>query len=383
VKILHVTPAFYPATYWGGPIYSVYGLCNALASLEGVTLRVLTTDSAGPRRSDSLAVAEFPMHYSAGYDVYFCKRWFVASVSPGMLFRLWSMIRWADVVHLTGTYSAPTLPTLLICRLLGKPLVWSPRGALQRWGQTTKPWLKRVWEWFCNLLLSQGRCMVHVTSEQEENDSKKRITHAGFAIVRNGVDIPPLGPDRTWRPEGRLRLLYLGRLHPIKGIEQLLHAMKMLDDQAVILDLYGNGSDAYRHHLQRLVRELALEQVVRFHGHVDGDGKAAAFANADVCVVPSYSENFGMVVAESLAHGVPVIASRGTPWAGLENHDCGLWVDNEPESLANAIRRFNSDDLRAAGSRGRVWMIENFSWELQAGKMYNLYKELADRTPVM
>src|SRR5437867_6880662 len=151
VRLLHIIPAYYPATYWGGPIYSVYGLCNALAKTPGVSLRVLTTDTAGPSRSDSVEVTGVPMRYPGGYEVFVCRRRWAASVSPGMLLRLWPMIRWADVVHLTAVYSPPTIPTLLISRLLGKPLVWSPRGALQRWEGSTRVMSKALWEWVCRV----------------------------------------------------------------------------------------------------------------------------------------------------------------------------------------------------------------------------------------
>lgn len=377
VKIVHVTPAFYPATYWGGPIYSVYGLCNALANINAVTLRVVTTDSAGPSRSDAVEVSAFPMRYAGGYDVFFCRRWWAASVSPSMFLRLWPMIRWADVVHLTGVYSPPTIPTLLICRLLGKPVVWSPRGALQRWEGTTKPLFKKAWEWICNALIKPGRCILHVTSKHEAAVSVARISKAVAELVPNGVDIPEALPDRVWLPDGKLRLLYLGRLHPIKGIENLLRALTTLDDGSVSLAICGSGDEAYSLGLRQMVRELGLERCVSFQGHVNGEEKKNVFMQADVCVVPSFTENFGMVVAEALAHAVPVVASRGTPWAEVEKHGCGLWVENTPESLAVALGEIKSRDLAEMGKRGRAWMARQFSWDSVANRMLNLYERLA------
>jgi hypothetical protein len=146
VKVLHVTPAFYPATHWGGFTRSVPGLCDALAQKPAVDLKVLTTDSDGPETQQNISVKSFPKRFPAGYDVYYCRRIAGRSVSPGLLLRLWSLARWADVVHLTATYSFPTIPTLLVCRILRKPLVWSPRGALQRWPGTSRARAKSVWE---------------------------------------------------------------------------------------------------------------------------------------------------------------------------------------------------------------------------------------------
>ena len=376
MNILHITPTYYPATYWGGPIYSVYGLCNALARIPDVKLRVLTTDAAGPSRSNSVKVTNFPMHYSAGYEVYFLSRWWGHSISPGMLLRLWPMIRWADIVHLTAVYSPPTIPTLLMCRLLAKPVVWSPRGALQRWEGATRPLAKRAWEWICNALISRKSCILHVTSEQEAKESRARISNAEAALIPNGINVPVTLPARSWLPDGKLRLLYIGRLHPKKGIENLLQALKLLGDESISLMIYGSGDDTYVMGLRRLVHELNLDLIVSLPGHVDGEERMNAFMQSDVCVVPSFTENFAMTVAEALAHGVPVIASKGTPWAELEQHDCGVWVDNAPESLAETISSIRNKALHEMGARGRVWMSEQYDGTAIAAKMLSVYNTL-------
>jgi glycosyltransferase involved in cell wall biosynthesis len=376
MKILHITPTFYPASYWGGPIYSTYDLCNELASKKDITLYVLTTDSAGPKLTETIKYKEFPMVYPVGYKVYFCRRCFSLSFSPGMLLRLWPMIRDADVVHLTAVYSSPTIPTLLICGILNKPVVWSPRGSLQRWEKTTRPLAKRVWEYICNLLIRPDRCILHVTSTQEAVASNQRIPNAEIKVIPNGVDIPDVLPERTWKSGGRLRLLYLGRLHPIKGIENLLEALKQLGKESISLDIYGTGDGDYCNSLDEMVKSLNLSNDVLFKGHLDSKDKLTAFMSYDVCVVPSYSENFGMVVAESLAHGVPVIASKGTPWKDIEKYDCGYWVDNTPESLASSIKRLFSVNLLEMGMNGRKWMQAEYNWRYIGGQMNELYKDI-------
>jgi glycosyltransferase involved in cell wall biosynthesis len=379
MNVLHVSPAFYPATYWGGPIFSVYGLCNALATLPGVELRVLTTDTAGPHRYQKVEVAQLPMRYPSGYEVYFTRRLAGTSVAPGLLMRLLAMIRWADVVHLTAIYSFPTIPTLFVCRLLEKPLVWSPRGALQAtedWNGASKRKLKGIWERICSVAMPK-QCVLHVTSEKERAASAARMPNAATVVIPNGTDIPESLPARQWRPGAMLRLLYLGRLHPSKGIENLLQALSQIDDDAVTLDVYGAGESRYARSLVSMADQLGLKQRVRFRGRVEAEEKTKAFLGADICVLPSYSENFGMVVAEALAHGLPVIASQCTPWGEIEDHACGLCVDNSPETLAKAIRRMRECDLGAMGSRGRQWMKVAFSWDDVAKRMNDLYRSMA------
>jgi hypothetical protein len=217
MRILHITPTYYPATYWGGPIFSVYSLNNALARLPGVDLKVLTTDAEGPRLSERLDVSVLDETLYPNQEVIFTRRVAGACVSVGLLKRLPALIRWADVVHLTATYSFPTIPTLLMCRLLHKPLVWSPRGAIldaYAWDRARKRRLKRVWEIACNLFIKQGTVTLHVTSEEEKTASLARISNADAAIVKNGVDVPEELPERNWLPNGILRVLFLGRLLP-------------------------------------------------------------------------------------------------------------------------------------------------------------------------
>lgn len=375
IKILHVVPTFYPATYFGGPIFSLYGLCNALSRLDGTELRVLTTDSAGLAGRDRLAVQDFPNHRPEGYEVYYSRKWWGKEFSGQLLSMLYPMIRWADVVHLTSAYSFSTIPTLLLCNVLRKPVVWSPRGALQRWGGSTKQLLKIIWEIICNGLLNPDRCVLHVTSKDEAEESRRRITRARVEIVENGVDIPSSVLHRSWMPNGTLRLLFIGRLHPKKGVENLLRALKFLDER-VSLTICGAGEPDYESSLRTLVGDLGLAQRVCFSGHVEGEEKSRAFRNTDICVVPSYTENFGMVVAEALAHGVPVIAGRGTPWKELMQRQCGLWVVNDPASLGKAINEMQGLNLSQMGRNGRQWMEESFSWEAVAGRMYTVYSSL-------
>ena len=377
MKVLHVTPTYYPATYWGGPIFSTHALCNALAIRHDVELRVLTTDAAGPKRAQRLKADGFPMRFPAGYDVYFTRRILARDIAPGLLARLWPMVGWADVVHLTGTYSFPTIPTLAVCRLRDKPVLWSPRGALQashEWSEARRPSLKRYWESVCRLV-KPSRCVLHVTAEVEKATSLARLPGFEAAIISNGVDAPETLPEREWTPNNVLRLMFISRLDKKKGLENLLRALPHIK-RATTLDVYGTGETQYVRSLKSLAAELDIGNRVRFHGHVEGAAKLAAFTNADLFVLPTYSENFGMVVAEALAHGVPAVVSHGAPWPGLELHRCGRWVSNAPEALAETIEAMRNQELAAMGQRGRQWMREEFGWDHLAGKMHELFNGL-------
>jgi glycosyltransferase involved in cell wall biosynthesis len=381
IKILHITPSYYPATFWGGPIFSVYALNNALAGMPDASLKILTTDAAGPQVRNRLQKASLEGLYS-NQELIMSPRVMGSSVSPELLWKLPSLVCWADVVHLTATYSFPTIPTLAICLAFNKPLVWSPRGAIldaHVWKGSRRRQLKHVWERLCNILIRRGKVVTHTTSECERVITQKRLLRATAMVVPNGVDVPDVLPERDWLPNGQMRLMYLGRLSPKKGIENLLQAIVGIDQSTVSLTIYGAGDAAYTTSLNELAEHLGLlGKSVFFAGNVDGEAKSLAFQTSDVCVVPSYTENFCMVVAEALAHGIPVIASHGTPWADVEKNRCGLWVDNSPESLAHAITHIRSMELPEMGARGRDWMMSDFSWDSVAKKMMGVYQSLID-----
>jgi len=342
-----------------------------MAQQDNVEVEVLTTDANGPGQRIDVGMAH--QNRTDSYAIGYCRRILPPDIAPGLLLRLFGKIRRADVVHLNGVYSFTTIPTLAICRLMKKPLAWSTMGALQRWEGSTRKGTKGWWERICNSFCEPGRVLMHVTSEEEKAESLEKIPRASALVLRNGIDIPKLdGAVRNHRG-GTLRLLYIGRLHPIKGVENLLIAMTMVK-RSVHLAICGEGEPAYEARLRSLVTELNLDKVVRFHGRVDGELKEQHFRNADLCIAPSFKEAFCTVVLESLARAVPVIASHGIPWQQVKEKGCGLWVGNEPEELAAAIDRAAAMPLSEMGRRGRAWMEQDYSWSQVAVEMIAEYE---------
>jgi glycosyltransferase involved in cell wall biosynthesis len=175
-------------------------------------------------------------------------------------------------------------------------------------------------------------------------------------------------------------MLFIGRLDPKKGIEALLKACTLVDPAPPWhLAIAGWGEPRYVSQLKEQIQALGLVGRVQMVGAVVAKEKKELFECSDVALVPSYTENFAIVAAEALAHGVPVIASKGTPWSRLEELKCGLWVDNDPESLANAIRSIRTMPLREMGMRGREWMQNEFSWRSVTTQMLALYHRCARR----
>ena len=380
MKILHVSPYFMPARAYGGPVESLYRLCLNLARL-GCEVRALTTNGNGLGKVLDVEIGR-QIAVAAGFEVTYMGRIARHAVSPGLLMRLPFEVRRADVVHLTGVYWFPTIPTLLACRLLGKPLVWSPRGDLLRWRGSRGRISKRIWEVVCRIAAPRTT-MLHLASEAERSASLSRFPNFSMTVIPNAVRAS--ASVKRAAVHGTLRLGYIGQLHPKKGIENLLEACRILKDRGVAFSvvLAGSGRARYNRSLTRKIATLGLGDVVRMAGEVHGRAKREFFESLDLLVAPSHSESFASAVAEALAYAVPVIASRGTPWSRLAEQGCGLWVDNTPESLAAAIGQMRAMRLEEMGRRGREWMAAEFSWDTVARKVCDAYSVMLRGTPVI
>jgi glycosyltransferase involved in cell wall biosynthesis len=197
------------------------------------------------------------------------------------------------------------------------------------------------------------------------------------AVVPNGVDVPT-GPTRQPCPSGRRRVLFLSRLHPKKGLAFLLRAWGELAPRHPAWELVVAGPDevGHRAEMQELAAELALPRVT-WHEPVAGAAKDALYRSADLFVLPTHAENFGLVVAEALAQGVPVVTTRHAPWAGLETHACGWWIDLAHSPLVEAMgqgMRLDDATRAAMGARGRAWMQRDFGWDAVARQMVEVYR---------
>ena len=380
MKILKVTPSFYPAFSYGGPTVTTYELCRNLAAL-GCEVRVLTTDANGIGQTMEVD-QDHEVFFDKGFTVRYCHRLLRHSVSPTLIRLLPQYVAWADVVHLDYVYSFPTLPTHFQCCFSRKPLLWSPHGALSRWAQSSRVGLKELWDsvWYHETDLQH--LLVQLTSEQEEKNALARFPQLPTAVVPNGVDVPA-ELNRVPRTK-QLRMLFLGRVDPIKGLENLLQACRLLLGKSPAMEWHltiaGSGKSGYLAQIKQLVAQLELGNKVSMLGEVTDSHKKNLFESSDVAIVPSNTENFGMVIAEALAHGVPVIASKGTPWSRVQEQGCGLWVENAPESLAKAIQRMASMPLQEMGLKGREWMRAEFLWSAVARRMLALYQGLADHS---
>ena len=213
-----------------------------------------------------------------------------------------------------------------------------------------------------------------------------RVPGARIEIVPNGVIVPTDDELTRWTsvPTGGPTVLFVGRIHPKKNVIPLVKAWASVVPRYpdARLVLAGPDDHGHRAEVERTIAALAVARSVRLAGFVGGEDLSRLLATSVCLVLPSRTENFGNVVAEALAHRVPVIASTGTPWGGLREHDCGWWVEPSVDGMARAIAEALSIEPTtrvAMGERGRRWMTEAFSWTAFARRMADFYRDVVAR----
>lgn len=376
-KILHVSSSFFPATDFGGPIFSTRSITDGVNQFSDFEIGVLTTDAAKPKSWSRLPLSMQNTDW-CDYPVCYCRKLGRSEFSLELILRLPLAIRGADVVHLTGPYSFTVLATLFLAKIFGKPLVWSLRGGVHatlEWKDAPKRRLKSFFHTVCSKLLTE-KSVLHVTSVSEKSSAAMVFEGVRTEIIPNSVEIPVLPKKRVWRSNNELRIAFVSRIHEKKGLDRLIKCLSRLPSNFA-LDVYGSGSIAYVDYLKGLVFELGLQERVVFHGHVDGQEKSSAYSSCDVLVLPTHSENFGIVIAEALAHGTPVVTTTNAPWSGIEPNGCGRWIEYSEDSLYEAILSLKNSDLEAMGNRGRAWMEREFSVDRMNEKFRVLYSEIS------
>ena len=283
----------------------------------------------------------------------------------------------ADVVHVHGLWRWELHAACAAAREQGVPYVTSAHGMLLPWAFRHRWWKKRLpWRFYQRRDLCQA-ARIHATSEKEAQAIRTFGLSAPVRVVPHGLSLPAWVPPDNGRPP--YCALFLGRLHPSKGLRLLVDAWFRLRPEGGACLVAGPDEQDHQRHLQNQIRACGLDGVFRFCGPVDQVEKWRLYRQADLFVLPSHTENFGLVVAEALACGVPVITTTGTPWEELPKADCGWMVAPEAGALAGALQEAMAAGpaRRAAmGIRGRRFVETRFDWTVITPCMLALYQEL-------
>jgi glycosyltransferase involved in cell wall biosynthesis len=250
---------------------------------------------------------------------------------------------------------------------------------LEPWAWRHHAWKKRPLWWLIERRNLISAALLHATSEQEAISLRQRNLKSPIAVIPNGVDIPNL-PARTSK-SGRRTALFLSRLHPKKGLPMLIEAWARIRPKGWRLQIAGPDEANHRSALESLVHQAGLDTEIHFLGPLAGGAKTLAFIESDLFILPTHSENFGMAIAEALAHGLPVITTQGAPWPLLQTEHCGWWTPPDVDGLTSALQEatcMNHEQLTQMGHLGRILMRDRFGWSAVARQMLDCYQWLRE-----
>ena len=378
MRILHVIATVGPR--FGGPTIAVHAITRSLAG-RGHAVTLATTDASDDGSGRLDVPVNAPIVVDGVTQCHFSRsvpgKW---KVSVRLAWWLMRNLGTFDVVHVHGLFQFPTLAACRIARWAKVPYVLRPLGNLDAWSLRQRAWKK----WPYMRLVERGNirhaAALHATSDAE---ARELAAFGGrrVEVISLGVDPAPdaARSDRDrGRSDGTLRVLFLSRLHPKKEVPVLLEAVRLARASGAILELTicGSGEPAYEAELRALAKRLGLEEIVRWAGQVAGTEKSQILAQADVFVLPSRQENFGIAVAEALASGVPVIVSHAVAIAqDVERAGAGMALPVDASRFAEALTFFASDPaLRARAGAAAVELARTaYSWPTTAARLEALY----------
>ena len=372
MRILHTVASL--EARFGGPSRSVPALCEALAQ-RGHDVHLVS------QRLDSACSNPLVPDPNLARTTLLPATWVNTGRYPLTLeytrhLAALARSRGAELIHDHGLWLQSNAGSSRAALRLGIPYFSSPRGTLTKWALQQQRLRKQVaWMLYQHQALRRSR-VLFATSADEAKDFRSAGLRQPIAIVPNGITVGPVRRDA--RGAERVRtVLFLSRLHPKKGVTDLIEAWSQLRPSGWRLVIAGPDEAGYRAVVERCIEQRGVAGSATLRGEVDEASKSAVYASADLFVLPTYSENFGLVVAEAMAHGLPVITTHGAPWGELCTHNAGWWIEPTIPALVAALRTATSmgdEQRRAMGERGRALIAMRYSWEKVVADTASVYR---------
>jgi glycosyltransferase involved in cell wall biosynthesis len=381
LRILHVIPAYYPATRYGGTVSALRGLCAALVR-RGHEVHIYTTSIDGPNDLD------VPLRQAVMLDGAAVHYFPIAALrrlcwSPAMAAALRGTIHTFDVVHLHSIFLWPTWAAARGARHAGVPYIVSPHGMLV--GDLIRRksrWVKTAWIRLIERRTLQDAAVMHVTADLEASEAAALgLPLPEIHKVSHGVDWPSFHAPLAAGPYANLAkpyALFLGRINWKKGLDRLIRAWPLVPELRLVIA--GNDEEGYLSELKALAQREGVEDRVSFVGFAQDPDKWALYENAEMFVLPSHNENFGCAVAEAMAMACPVVVTPNVGIAQLVlETGSGVVAAGEPEALAKAIRDLHQDQARrrALGEQAGRTALRYLSWDAAAEGMEAVYRQAA------
>jgi glycosyltransferase involved in cell wall biosynthesis len=380
IRVCQVVPSINQLT--GGTAFAVTNLAEALAR-QGIKSHVFTLDYS--TRGEQLKSDGINLHsQSANLLTRSLRGW-----SPQAQDALHQLAKEFDIIHSHGMWMFPNVYARQAAVQNNLPFVLSTHGMVESWSLNYSRVRKKLaWNLYEKQNLKQAT-LFHATSKIERHSLQSLNLKQPIATIPLGVKFPSVSDrinrtvliERFPQLHNKKWLLFLSRIHPKKGLEILIKVwadlINIFPDWHLIIA--GSDSIGYQVKIVKLVESLGINKYVTFTGMLVDIYREAALANADLFVLPTYSENFGIVVAESLARGVPVITTKEAPWQDLQTYRCGWWIDCTSQALTEALIagiNMSSEERQNMGKRGEQLVVNRYSWNAVAEKMEHVYNWL-------
>jgi len=380
MKILYVTASI--AAEWGGPSKIVLELSRALAA-RGHEIAVYTAgDQAVCKdisRVPGVVLRVFPLGV-------FSKIW--QSYSPELREALVHDLKTFDLVHIHEIWHYPQFVAAKVAQKEHKPYLVTIHGSLEPWALRFKSWKKAVAAAFFQKQILRNASLLHALTEGEAEQIRRFGIQAPVRVIPSGIyaeDYAKLPPREIFRAaypvlEGRTIILFLGRLHPKKGLDILARAFgkvaRAFPDAMLVIA--GPDSQGYLAEVEKILKDQGVLDRALFTGILTGSAKYEALASADIFVLPSYSEGFSQAVLEAMAVGLPVVISKQCYFPEVEQRNAGLVIDPREDALVEALSKMLSDAnfRQEMAENGKALVKERFTWDAIADAMVRLYEEV-------
>lgn len=400
MKILFSVHSYKPAWRVGGPIISISSLAERLVS-RGHQVTVFSTNMNLDQVLD--VPLNTPMSIN-GVEVYYfsceeyLKKYFPrvgylsksigTLYSPAMKSALRDFVPKVDVVHVHLPFVYPTVAGARAAFRFGKPLFYHQRGVFDPARLRFRSLKKNIYLSLVEKpILRRATTLIALTEAERQNYQHLDID-TPCAVIPNGIDLPELSvlsdSQTEWltsmgiKPSHKV-VLFMSRLHPIKGADRLLNAFIRIASEIPDAHLVMAGPDEFgiQQGFQDKIREMNLAGRVSFPGMVEGERKQALLLRANLFCLPSDAEGFSMAILEALSYAVPVMISPGCHFNEVEAAGAGWVVDADIPDMANALREYLSDEgrLRHHGMSGRELVGNQYSWDTIAERIFSVYEE--------
>ena len=392
MKVLHVIPSIAPVR--GGPSYAVLAMVRALRS-QGIEAEIATTNDNGPK------LLEVPLNQKIDYQgvpVWFFPRFALPMkefiFSAALTRWLWQNMQNYNLAHTHYLFSYASTCASAIARQQKVPYIVRTIGQLSPWALAQSRTKKQLYRQLIERHNLQQAAAIHCTAPGEAEDVRTFGIQTPTITLPLGVNSPNSYPharkvlaERYGIASDVPIILFLSRLHYKKRPDVLLQSLSSLAKEGYPfhLCLAGAGEPDYLSHLQNLIASLGLTAQTSLTGFVAGQDKEILLQGSDIFVLPSFSENFGVAVAEAMAAGLPVVVTPGVQIAPeIAAAQAGLVVEGEVDTLSAAIAQLlTSPDLRhQLGENGKRLASSRYSWEAIAQQLAEAYTAIVQKQPL-